>query len=486
MANTAINFTAQRISFVNKIGLILKATSDDEQPTQAYLYKEINAISYESVGYSESLVEFLMDRLKSKSSHVKFKVLKVVQHLCEHGSPQVKLGLRKSCDLIKECTKFGGPPHPIHGNVPYTMVRKLAQEVCAELYNMDPLTIKSMPQDLSQEPKYGGLGSSRTGGAIQGFGNSPIVPTKGLGETILGGIEKLGAKISETSEDRQAALLARLDLSGSTVNYQPPVVSLPESAETTSSTSSAEPEQAGSGKRQVQARKHQPGRAGGGWNDDEEDEKDDNNPDDNECERNSDTRLSIDTDSLADPADKLIQDGPQADWAQERQLVTGSLQHGSTGPRRQLLAPSDLSHFLGCCARLSAEKVVQMIAQRLTGTDPGVVIRALQLLEAILYSREELVHVDLLTSVCKQDLVDCYRSCGPTSAPPGGETASKAETMTAPLGDDEEKHLWQSVRMKVTKVILILQQLSSHREILALSELADFLPKRENIPETPA
>lgn len=45
-----------------------------------------------------------------------------------------------------------------------------------------------------------------------------------LGETILDGIEKLGAKMSETPLDRQAALLAKLDLSSSTVNYRPPVV----------------------------------------------------------------------------------------------------------------------------------------------------------------------------------------------------------------------------------------------------------------------
>lgn len=55
--------------------------------------------------------------------------------------------------------------------------------------------------------------------------NSPrFVLTEGIGETILDGIEKLGAKLSETAADRQAALLAKLDLGSSTSNYQPPVV----------------------------------------------------------------------------------------------------------------------------------------------------------------------------------------------------------------------------------------------------------------------
>ncbi|CAG5121681.1 unnamed protein product [Candidula unifasciata] len=445
-----------RISFVNKIGIILKATSDDESPTAGYLYKDINDISFESVGYCDSLVEFLVDRLKSRSCHVKFKVLKLMAHIAKNGSRDFQLGLRKHSDIIKECMKFGGPPHPLHGNVPYLMVRKISKELCEILYNMEAPSSGSQADvagsERQQDPKYGGLGPARTGGAIQGFGNTPTQP-KSLGETILDGIEKLGAKISETPSDRS-----------STVNYRPPVV-------VTGNMEPAYPSVAleGSSSKSTVMKKHQPGRAGGGWNDDDEGEEE-NNENNND---NGSKQFSFETDSLVDHTYRLQQDEVQADWKEESELVVSVVKEGSTGENGIFLSPSTVTAFLNKCSTLSCDKVVEILVQKLASQDAGVVLRSLQLLEGIIYNREELVEIDQLTVMCKESLVSCFQhgssQCHPVSSQLRNSAQAK-RSLNKNLEIENEisiEKLWSAVQFKSAKIILILQQLSSHKEILA-------------------
>ncbi|CAL1529215.1 unnamed protein product [Lymnaea stagnalis] len=458
--------TTQRLSFVNKISLILKATSDDENQTPGYMYKEIMDITFDPIGYSDSLIEFLVDRLKSKSCHVKFKVLKLMKHLLDDGSKDFQTGLRRHSDTVKEYTKYGGPPHPMHGNVPYLSIRKLAKEVCETLYSQEYINAKS-PSDATgsdrpAEFKYGGLGPVRTGGAIQGFGNTPSNQPKGIGETILDGIEKFGAKISETAADRQAALLAKLDLGSSVSNYQPPVVMCgqgeshlllsPEENTTSVITKSTF--------RSV--KKHEPGKAGGGWGDDEDDETDCG--DDFKVNDNSSKQQSMDTDSLLDPSMRLQ---PEADWQEESDFVACVLRQGSTGAGQAYLSPSDVTAFLTRCSSLSCDAVLNILVSKLASRDVGVVIRTLQLLEGMIYNKEELISIDCLTALCKEALVACLTS-----------SQAVSQTVIATPGEGGGKqvannNLWLSAQTKLTKVILTLQQLSSHKEILPTDKLKD-------------
>ncbi|RUS69405.1 hypothetical protein EGW08_022836 [Elysia chlorotica] len=507
-----VNLSSQRISFVNKISLILKATSDDESATPGYLFKEINDISYESVGYSESLVEFLTDRLRNNSCHVKFKVLKLIKHLVENGSREFKLGIRRHSSIIQECTKFGGPPHPLHGNKPYLMVRKIATEVCEDLYSMVPEGVKS-PADVTASEKqcdikYGGLGPVRTGGSIQGFGNTPTSQTRSISETILGGLEKLGAKMTETPGTRQAALLANLDMSGSTRNYQPPALPLslyPESSDGKSLTDAVEPV-TDSGHARKPAKKPTPGKAGGGWGDDDDDDDDDedDNDDDevdmqNGCNVLSTKQSSIDADSLAKLSSQPQIDSKsncdpelQEDWSKELELLTRSLAAGSTGPGGELLAPADVAAFTESAANLCGLVLVKFLAQRLLQADHGVIVRALQLLEGLLYNSEELVAPDNIASICQGALVDCFKTSQTnvqTLKQTNSSDVSKADikidqTDKCPKkdGDNQIKspkechRLVNTLYTKSAKLILSLQQLSTFSEILPSSNFMSFMP----------
>ncbi|XP_063098382.1 AP-4 complex accessory subunit tepsin isoform X3 [Cavia porcellus] len=116
-----------RLSFLHWLPVLLKGTSDNDVPCPGYLFEEIAKISHESVGSSQCLLEYLLNRLDSSSGHVKLKVLKILLYLCSHGSSSFLLILRRNCTLIQEATVFSGPPDPLHGNSLYQKVRAAAQ-----------------------------------------------------------------------------------------------------------------------------------------------------------------------------------------------------------------------------------------------------------------------------------------------------------------------------------------------------------------------
>ncbi|MEJ1269205.1 centrosomal protein 131 [Cricetulus griseus] len=98
-----------RLSFLHRLPILLKGTSDDDTPCPGYLFEEIAKISHESLGSSQCLLEYLLNRLDSSSGHVKLKVLKILLYLCGHGSSSFLLTLRRNSALIQEATGLAWP-----------------------------------------------------------------------------------------------------------------------------------------------------------------------------------------------------------------------------------------------------------------------------------------------------------------------------------------------------------------------------------------
>lgn len=151
-----------------QLPILLKGTSDDDIPCPGYLFEEIAKISHESLGSSQCLLEYLLNRLDSSSGHVKLKVLKILLYLCSHGSSSFMLILRRNSALIQEATAFAGPPDPLHGNSLYQKVRAAAQDLGSTLFS------DALPQPPSQPPQIlppAGMGAqARPHSALQGFG----------------------------------------------------------------------------------------------------------------------------------------------------------------------------------------------------------------------------------------------------------------------------------------------------------------------------
>nr|XP_008011416.1 AP-4 complex accessory subunit tepsin isoform X2 [Chlorocebus sabaeus] len=160
-----------RLSFLHRLPILLKGTSDDDVPCPGYLFEEIAKISHESPGSSQCLLEYLLSRLHSSSGHGKLKVLKILLYLCSHGSSSFLLILKRNSAFIQEAAAFAGPPDPLHGNSLYQKVRAAAQDLGSTLFS-DTVLPLAPSQPLGNPPATGMGSQARPHSTLQGFGYS--------------------------------------------------------------------------------------------------------------------------------------------------------------------------------------------------------------------------------------------------------------------------------------------------------------------------
>ncbi|XP_072168081.1 AP-4 complex accessory subunit tepsin-like [Diadema setosum] len=195
----------EKVSFVNKWPMLLKATQDDETPTPGYLYNDITALTYESGSNCQCLADFLTDRLDKNSCHVKFKVLKVMLHIVDHGHEAFSGRLRNKAKGIQLSTKYSGPPHPLHGMAPYVAVRKTAKELSEKLFDTEASSRKSSSQYTGRSGHM--MQATRKMDAI---GNSPITEQKpvtieSLGESVKEGLQHIANRLSGENKSSLAS-----------------------------------------------------------------------------------------------------------------------------------------------------------------------------------------------------------------------------------------------------------------------------------------
>ncbi|XP_077829364.1 AP-4 complex accessory subunit tepsin isoform X6 [Macaca mulatta] len=179
-----------RLSFLHRLPILLKGTSDDDVPCPGYLFEEIAKISHESPGSSQCLLEYLLSRLHSSSGHGKLKVLKILLYLCGHGSSSFLLILKRNSAFIQEAAAFAGPPDPLHGNSLYQKVRAAAQDLGSTLFS-DTVLPLAPSQPLGNPPATGMGSQARPHGTLQGFGYSKEHGRTGsAGEAFLSTIQK--------------------------------------------------------------------------------------------------------------------------------------------------------------------------------------------------------------------------------------------------------------------------------------------------------
>ncbi|XP_057310792.1 uncharacterized protein LOC130648730 isoform X4 [Hydractinia symbiolongicarpus] len=148
------------VAFAKNVPTLMKATSDSVSPTPGYLYTEITKITFESLDFCDHLVNFLVERLKKKSLHVKLKVLMVMRNVLEKGNGEFASGLRKQASGVRECKGISGPSDPLHGDVYYVNIRNAAAEVLDILFDLDRSNAGNQSQKIQTGP-----------GKMEGFGN---------------------------------------------------------------------------------------------------------------------------------------------------------------------------------------------------------------------------------------------------------------------------------------------------------------------------
>lgn len=391
--NHSVNQVFEKVSFVNKISTILKATSDDDKPIPGYLYQEICKITYESDGYCESTLEFLVDRLAKDSCHIKLKVMKVMKYILENGHRNFRFGLLKNSGGITAATKFSGPPDPLHGNVPFLMVRKVAQELSEVLFDTEMFEA-NQEGEPPRQIKTDSIGSSRSQkGKLEGFGNSPAVQKNTLGDSLMDNVYKLTEKMSEQPADRQRELLKTVQNVG---GYKPP----------TNYPADIPPLVVPFKKPEVQShpaeplRKHIPGKAGGGWDDS-----------DDECypahSHSSGKKSTESNDMLDSRLDGITLE----DWSGEENLVTSTVDNGQAF----LLTRTEIKAFINSCHQLSCFKIIELLNRRLKSGVNNHTMRSLLLVENLLTT--DLINVDRMIRTCTDNLIWLVGNCrGPIAS----------------------------------------------------------------------
>ncbi|XP_059765097.1 AP-4 complex accessory subunit tepsin isoform X2 [Balaenoptera ricei] len=358
-----------RLSFLHRLPILLKGTSDDDVPCPGYLFEEITKISHESLGSSQCLLEYLLSRLQSGSGRVKLKVLKIMLHLCGHGSSSFLLILKRNPAFIQEAAVFTGPPDPLHGNSLYQKVRAAAQDLGAALFSdaLSPLPPSQPPRALPPA----GMGShSRPQSALQGFGYSKERGHTGsAGEAFLSTIQKAAEMVASAmrpgpeSPSSQRSLL-RGDA------YQPAV---------TPSASLGPPTPRNPLPRAGPAMRHQPGQAGGGWDElDSSPNSQDSSQENDDLGKASDSGSPSGSDSPSGasraPSDlaERVEAVTLSDCQQELSLVRAV----TRGPHC-FLSREEVQHFVKECGLLNCEAVLELLVRHLGATSECVQMRAL-------------------------------------------------------------------------------------------------------------
>ncbi|XP_017652497.1 AP-4 complex accessory subunit tepsin isoform X2 [Nannospalax galili] len=350
--------------------VLLKATSDDDIPCPGYLFEEIAKISHESLGSSQCLLEYLLNRLDSSSGHVKLKVLKILLYLCGHGSSSFLLILRRNSALIQEATAFAGPPDPLHGNSLYQKVRAAAQDLGSTLFSdaVLPLPPSQPPQAL---PPAGMGAQAKPHSALQGFGyTQEWGQTGSAGEVFLSTIQRAAEVVANAVRPGPENPSTQGPLPrGET--YQPAV--------TPSATHTANPGNLFPGAiLRTRAVRHQPGQAGGGWDELDSSLSSQDSSYTSNLSRASDlgSRSGSDSHSGASREPGELAERTEAMAPSDCQQELGLVKTVTQGPRA-FLSREETQHFIKECGLLNCEVVLELLLRQLVGTSEHEQMRAL-------------------------------------------------------------------------------------------------------------
>ncbi|XP_019517463.1 PREDICTED: AP-4 complex accessory subunit tepsin isoform X2 [Hipposideros armiger] len=360
-----------RLSFLQRLPVLLKGTSDDDVPCPGYLFEEIAKISHESLGSSQCLLEYLLNRLHSGSGRVKLKVLKILLHLCVHGSSSFLLILKRNSAFIQEAAVFTGPPDPLHGISLYQKVRAAAQDLGSTLFS-DTLS----PPPPSQPPRVlppVGMGSqSRPQGALQGFGYSRDPGHTGFaGEALLSTIQKAAEVVANAVRPGPGSPGTQGPLPRGDA-YQ---AAVPPAASQGNPTPGNLLPAAIPGAR---AMRHQPGQAGGGWDEQDGSPGSQSSSQENGRSKASDSgsRSGSGSPSGASQAPSDLAERVEAMTLSVCQQELSLVQMVTQGPHA-FLNQEEAQHFVKACGLLNCEVVLELLIRHLGAARERVQMRAL-------------------------------------------------------------------------------------------------------------
>nr|XP_046210566.1 AP-4 complex accessory subunit Tepsin isoform X2 [Oncorhynchus gorbuscha] len=396
----------ERLSFLQKVPTLMKATADDEKPCPGYLFEDIGKISQESTGCGQCLLEYLLERLQVESCHVKIKVLKIFVHLCGHGSPHFLTELRRNSTFIQQASVYSGPLDPIHGTAMYQKVRATAQELARLLFT-ETVSVQSSTSPCKLAMANMGMGSeSAHGSRMQGFGYSPGKNTTS-GETLMD-------KIRKATEFVASAVLPPMEHQGIRLHdnhYRavvapsgPVEVAVPACAYTVPP-------------HRPKVSQRCPGQVGGGW----EEIDSSHSSSHNSCQETAD-HCQVSGGGSSNSCGTGSQSGASRESSGDLSERVEAMQLGDCGQEMALirrmtegskvfLSREENQHFIKECSILNCEVVVELLSRRLQDPSQTAQMRALCAVACLMTS--DLLSLEQIFGVTQRRLVQL------SEGPPG-------------------------------------------------------------------
>uniref|UniRef100_A0ABM5FN62 AP-4 complex accessory subunit tepsin isoform X2 n=1 Tax=Pogona vitticeps TaxID=103695 RepID=A0ABM5FN62_9SAUR len=334
-----------------------------------------------------------------------FQVLKILLHMCSHGSSYFLLQLKRNSSFIQEATVFAGPPDPLHGNSLYQKVRMTAQDLASALFS-DALLPQPATQPSKELPSTGMGSKSSPHGSLQGFGFERSSSTS-TGKVLLATIQKAAEVVATAMlPGQQLANPHGRELTGDA--YEPVMAPSPGKP----STLSTNPSSVTAHKMRVN---HQPGQAGGGW-----EELDNGQSSQNSLQENSEWSRTSDSYSKSgsDNHSGVLETGSAAermeaenlaDCLQEMSLVS-KLTKGS----KVFLTREETQRFIKECGLLNCEVVLVLLNQTLKDPSECIRMRAMCAIYSLMCS--DLLSHDQIFAITQQHLQELSQeSPGPVA-----------------------------------------------------------------------
>ncbi|XP_047143340.1 uncharacterized protein LOC101234304 isoform X1 [Hydra vulgaris] len=196
-----------KVAFSSKVPLLMKATSDSSQPTPGYLFEDIQKISYESIDYCIYMADFLIDRLKKKSLHVKLKALQVIRYVVDRGHREFTIYIRKNSNSIRELQSLNGPPDILHGDAFYVNIRNAATELLTILFDLERDQHFKQTSWVSSDPIEKCFGKLHQGSGIaqssSGFGISSPPSNSNILSSIYDKVKEVIPSFLQTQTESQ-------------------------------------------------------------------------------------------------------------------------------------------------------------------------------------------------------------------------------------------------------------------------------------------
>ncbi|XP_071965939.1 AP-4 complex accessory subunit tepsin-like [Antedon mediterranea] len=352
---------------LNKMNMLVKATSDDASPTPGYLYEEITNLTCGTPGQTLALLDFLVNRLEIQSCYVKLKVLNVMIRVVQYGHPPFAAGLRRNATGINKATMHSGPPHATCDNAPYVAVRKAATQLSSILFD----TEKKSPS-TSNSINTVGYGVNKSKKTMGGFGNTQTVHEKTLTDQLKNGFQQLAGSFSATENITQPRAYKAMHgdtnksysesmsmYKGDLIKHTTSQVTIPTKQD---STIVENPDLA--------RLTYKGGKAGGGWEED-----------------GSSDGISSDLSNGSTPlSEKLQAAAVVEDWIEEAKCVEDIV---TTNEGRSIPSRQELDELEGRCDTLNCDKVLEFLIHKIARPENVIKMRALCAIE-------RLVNTDLL------------------------------------------------------------------------------------------